>query len=85
MRRRWGRYIRPDAYMRWCEADTELDVFWEYDTGTEPLTKVVRKMAGYGRLARKPPRSCCSLSILIFGNNLVRKLASSVSTWSVPM
>ena len=80
--RRWGRYVRPDAYMRWCEADTELDVFWEYDTGTEPLTKVVRKMVGYGRLARESRLP----SIVLFAvhsdlreDNLVRKLASSVS------
>ncbi|MEV2279480.1 replication-relaxation family protein, partial [Nocardiopsis sp. NPDC049922] len=38
--RRWGRYIRPDAYMRWHQGAVDLDAFWEYDTGTEPLTKV---------------------------------------------
>lgn len=51
--RRWGRYIRPDAYMRWHQGTSELDAFWEYDTGTEPLTKVHRKMGGYARLARE--------------------------------
>ncbi|WP_051050969.1 replication-relaxation family protein [Nocardiopsis salina] len=51
--RRWGRFIRPDAYMRWHQGTSELDAFWEYDTGTEPLTKVQRKMAGYARLARE--------------------------------
>ncbi|MGW5878995.1 replication-relaxation family protein [Nocardiopsis terrae] len=79
---RWGRYIRPDAYMRWCQGDTELDAFWEYDTGTEPLTKVQRKMAGYGRLARESRLP----SIVLFAvhsqtreDHLARKLASSVT------
>lgn len=79
---RWGRYIRPDAYMRWCQADTELDAFWEYDTGTEPLTKVQRKMVGYGRLARESRLP----SIVLFAvhsetreTHLARKLATSVS------
>lgn len=79
---RWGRYIRPDAYMRWCQGDAELDAFWEYDTGTEPLTKVQRKMAGYGRLARESRLP----SIVLFAvhsqtreDHLARKLTSSVS------
>lgn len=80
--RRWGRYIRPDAYMRWCQADTELDAFWEYDTGTEPLTKVRRKMAGYGRLAREsrlPSIVLVAVHSEAREDNLAGKLASSVS------
>lgn len=79
---RWGRYIRPDAYMRWCQTDTELDAFWEYDTGTEPLTKVQRKMAGYGRLAREsrlPSTVLFAVHSQAREDHLARKLASSVS------
>ncbi|MDE3721438.1 replication-relaxation family protein [Nocardiopsis sp. N85] len=49
--RRWGRHIRPDAYIQWNQDQTVLHAFVEYDTGTEPLTKVVRKMGGYTSLA----------------------------------
>lgn len=49
--RRWGRHIRPDAYLQWDQDQVELHAFVEYDTGTEPLTKVARKMKGYTNLA----------------------------------
>jgi hypothetical protein len=47
----WGAYTRPDGYGRWREGDTYVDFFLEYDTGTEPLTKVVKKLRGYAELA----------------------------------
>jgi hypothetical protein len=47
----WGAYARPDGYGRWAEADTHVDFFLEYDTGTEPLAKVARKLRGYAELA----------------------------------
>jgi hypothetical protein len=80
--RRWGRHIRPDAYMRWHQGKVELDAFWEYDTGTEPLTKVRRKMGGYARLARETRLP----SIVLFAvhsdqreDNLAVKLAGDAS------
>lgn len=80
--RRWGRYIRPDAYMRWHQDELALDAFWEYDTGSEPLTKVQRKMRGYARLARESRLP----SIVLFAvhsdrreDNLTAKLADDVS------
>ncbi|MBR8741439.1 hypothetical protein DSY14_06820 [Nocardiopsis sp. MG754419] len=79
---KWGRYIRPDAYMRWCQAEAELDAFWEYDTGTEPLTKVQRKMVGYGRLAREsrlPSIVLFAVHSQVREDHLAAKLASSVS------
>lgn len=42
---------RPDAYGRWREDGLEVDFFLEHDTGTEPLTKVAAKLAGYATLA----------------------------------
>lgn len=47
----WGTYTRPDGYGRWREGDTYVDFFLEYDTGTEPLAKVVKKLRGYAELA----------------------------------
>ncbi|WP_116244081.1 replication-relaxation family protein [Nocardiopsis sp. FIRDI 009] len=49
---RWGRYVRPDALVRWEEGEVVLDAFVEYDTGTEPLTQLKRKMPGYALLAQ---------------------------------
>ncbi|MFV2179781.1 replication-relaxation family protein, partial [Actinomadura sp. LOL_011] len=49
---------RPDAFGRWIQPRTEhdktprtLDFFLEHDTGTETLTRVTRKLAGYADLA----------------------------------
>ncbi|GAA3730867.1 hypothetical protein HDA32_005595 [Spinactinospora alkalitolerans] len=47
----WGGYVRPDAYLRWIEEEARVDAFLEYDTGTEALTRVARKLPGYARLA----------------------------------
>ncbi|WP_304454782.1 replication-relaxation family protein [Nocardiopsis sp. YSL2] len=50
---RWGRHIRPDAYVRWKQGDVAMDPFVEYDTGSESLTQLQREMPGYARLARE--------------------------------
>jgi hypothetical protein len=47
----WGAFIRPDGYGTWHTATRRLDFHVEYDTGTEPLTRVVGKLPGYARLA----------------------------------
>lgn len=49
----WGDHARPDGYGRWREAGAVADFFLEYDTGTEPLTRVVAKLAGYAALASR--------------------------------
>ncbi|GHC71686.1 hypothetical protein GCM10007079_04290 [Nocardiopsis terrae] len=49
--RQWGQFVRPDAFMRWVQGSSALEAFWEYDTGTEPVTRVVGKMSSYKRLA----------------------------------
>jgi hypothetical protein len=49
--RLWGDLARPDAYARWHEGGREVDFFLEYDTGTEPLTRVAGKLHDYQRLA----------------------------------
>lgn len=80
--RRWGRHIRPDAYLQWDQDETELHAFVEYDTGTEPLTKVVRKMKGYTNLATESALA----SIVLFAvhsdqraEHLLDKLATAPS------
>ena len=47
----WRGYINPDGYGRWYEGRTRVDFFLEYDTGTETLTTVARKLRGYAELA----------------------------------
>ncbi len=43
--------VRPDGYGQWTQAGRRVEFFLEYDTGTEPLTRVVAKLAGYADLA----------------------------------
>ncbi|MHB1927828.1 MAG: replication-relaxation family protein [Acidimicrobiales bacterium] len=47
----WGSLVRPDAYGRWAEGDSEVDFFLEYDRGTETTSRVEAKLAGYAELA----------------------------------
>jgi len=54
----WGDHARPDGYGRWTERSpgqppATADFFLEYDTGTEPLTRVIAKLAGYAALAAR--------------------------------
>lgn len=49
--RHFGDLVIPDAYGRWRSAHGELEFFLEYDTGSESLTKVSRKLLAYARLA----------------------------------
>lgn len=80
--RRWGTHIRPDAYVRWEQEECVLHAFFEYDTGTESLAKVRRKMTGYANLARHSELP----SIVLFAlhsdqrtKHLETKLANAVS------
>ena len=47
---RYGELIRPDGYGRWTQAGRTVAFFCEYDTGTEPLTRVTAKLPGYADL-----------------------------------
>lgn len=51
----WGDWARPDAYAHYTEHhhghDIGVDMFLEYDQGTEPLARLLAKLAGYTRLA----------------------------------
>jgi hypothetical protein len=54
----WGGRARPDGYGRWSEQRpgqpaVTVDFFLEYDTGTEPLTRLVAKLTGYADLAAR--------------------------------
>ncbi|MCP2342942.1 replication-relaxation family protein [Actinomadura rupiterrae] len=54
--RAWGLHARPDAFGRWSEhlpgqPPLAVEFFLEHDTGTEPLSKVIAKLAGYSELA----------------------------------
>jgi hypothetical protein len=50
--RHFGDLIKPDAYGRWTTAGREVEFFLEYDLGTEVLSKVAGKLAGYAALAQ---------------------------------
>jgi hypothetical protein len=47
----WGKYARPDGYGRWHQDGRETDFFLEYDTGTEPLPRLISKIGDYTSLA----------------------------------
>ncbi|MEX5713305.1 replication-relaxation family protein [Parafrankia sp. FMc6] len=47
----WRQWVRPDGFGTWYHQGRRLDFFCEYDTGTEPLTRVAAKIPGYARLA----------------------------------
>jgi hypothetical protein len=49
--RHFGDLVIPDAYGRWRTHHGEIEFFLEFDTGTESLTKLSRKLAAYARLA----------------------------------
>jgi len=48
---RWGHVVRPDGYGHWRDDDGEVDFFLEYDTGTEPLERLLAKVHAYTELA----------------------------------
>jgi hypothetical protein len=43
--------IHPDGHALWRHGDTLIGVFVEHDTGSEPLHRVVGKLAAYDQLA----------------------------------
>jgi hypothetical protein len=47
----WGKIARPDGYGRWHDGVRQLDFFLEYDTGTEPLHRLLAKIGDYITLA----------------------------------
>jgi hypothetical protein len=49
--RTWGKIVRPDGYGRWHEHGRRVDFFVEYDTGSEPLHRLTRKIGDYAELA----------------------------------
>jgi Replication-relaxation len=46
-----GRLARPDAHGVWAAHGRRVPFFLEYDTGTEPLHRLVRKLGDYAALA----------------------------------
>jgi hypothetical protein len=47
----WGELVRPDAYGDWEDDGLRVGFFLEHDTGSEPLSRVAGKLAGYRDLA----------------------------------
>ncbi|SRR6266545_1526801 len=44
--------VRPDGHGIWTERDRQVPFFAEFDTGTEPLWKLLDKIDGYEAIAR---------------------------------
>ena len=64
--KRWGEFVRPDAYARWRDGTRTTEFFLEYDTGTEPLHRLIYKLDGYTELAETtgiPPGAATSAVI----------------------
>jgi hypothetical protein len=49
-------HIYPDGHGIWCHGQAQVGFFLEYDNDTEPLPRVIQKLAGYERLATDGPR-----------------------------
>lgn len=49
--RLFGDLVRPDGYGRWHTRGRRIEFFLEYDLGTEALSRVAAKLAGYAALA----------------------------------
>ncbi|WP_395107260.1 replication-relaxation family protein [Actinomadura sp. SCN-SB] len=47
----WGRIVRPDGYGTWRQDGHRVSFFTEYDTGTEPLNRLLAKIGDYTALA----------------------------------
>jgi hypothetical protein len=47
----YGQLVKPDGYGTWTQQGRRIDFFIEYDTGTEPLNRLVAKLGGYNDLA----------------------------------
>lgn len=44
--------VQPDAFGRWREGEVWCEFFLEFDTGSEPLHRLIGKLAGYTEIAR---------------------------------
>jgi DNA-binding transcriptional ArsR family regulator len=49
--RRYHQRIHPDGHALWHQDGTTIGVFLEYDTGTEDLARLARKLSAYDQLA----------------------------------
>ncbi|OZM76573.1 replication-relaxation family protein [Pseudonocardia sp. MH-G8] len=49
--RLFGDLVRPDGYGRWTTRGRRVEFFLEFDLGTEALSRVAAKLAGYAALA----------------------------------
>lgn len=47
-----GQRVHPDGHGVWCEAQRQVGLLLEFDTGTEVLSRVAAKIAPYARLRR---------------------------------
>lgn len=60
----WGEFVRPDGHGIWVEDHVQVGFFLEYDRGTEPLDRLVTKLAGYTELVEAEPDPVLVLFVL---------------------
>ncbi|MFJ5989317.1 replication-relaxation family protein [Lentzea sp. NPDC092896] len=48
----FGDLVKPDGYGRWRDGHQQIEWFLEFDFGTEVLSKLAGKLAGYAALAQ---------------------------------
>ena len=53
--------VKPDGFGRWRSSDAWCEFFLEYDTGTEPHSRLTAKLDGYADLAESAGVSCSVL------------------------
>lgn len=57
----YGQLVRPDSFGAWTERGRRTEFFLEYDTGSEPLGRVVAKLSGYADLVAAGGPACAVL------------------------
>lgn len=80
--RAFGSQIRPDGFARWRDGARWCEFFFEYDTGTEALHRLLAKLRGYAELAAATAVSTPVLFWLPSSereHNLLRELAHTPS------
>lgn len=84
----WDPIVCPDAYGRWREGEQQVEFFLEYDTGTEPLDRVARKLDAYAELTEST-RIVTPVLLWVQGErretNLRRKLKHHPAHMFVPV
>ncbi|GAA1616306.1 replication-relaxation family protein [Catellatospora bangladeshensis] len=79
----YGRRIRPDGHGVWTKGTASVGFFVEYDTGTEPIGRLIDKLPAYQRLCEDGGPNYPVLFVLqspVREQHLHRRLGAGVGT-----